>query len=80
MTTWVNLLPKWLQLALGVTLMTVHNITYWVQIAVLAAQCLYQEVRGEEPDCPDCWKCESMRVLLLCILAFLGTKIVLWVL
>lgn len=73
MKTWVSVLPKPVQMTLGVSL-------YWIQIAILATRCLIQQVRGEEPDCPDCWKCESMRVLLLCVIAFLGTKLTIWVL
>lgn len=39
----------------------------------MAVICLWQEVKGEEPDCPDCWKCESMRVVVLCLFALLVT-------
>lgn len=52
---------------------------YWFDIAVLAVQCLWQEVKGEQPDCPDCWKCESMRLLVLCIVAAVLTLIVKWI-
>lgn len=42
----------------------------WAEIAYMAVICLGQEIKGEEPDCPKCWKCESMRVVVLCLFAF----------
>ena len=54
------------------------TVKYWLHIAVWAVICLWQEVRGEEPDCPECWKCESMRLLVLCVGAFTITKVLLW--
>lgn len=54
------------------------NVKYWAGIAVLALVCLWQEAKGEDPDCPDCWKCESMRVLFLCLGAFIVTELLLW--
>lgn len=45
-------------------------IVHWAEIAVMAVICLWQEVKREEPDCPKCWKCESMRLLVLCLFAF----------
>ncbi len=41
-------------------------LKHWAEIAWMAAVCLTQELRGEEPDCVPCWKCESMRLLILC--------------
>ncbi|MFM7009143.1 MAG: hypothetical protein ACKO0Z_07375 [Betaproteobacteria bacterium] len=58
----------------------VAPLIHWGEIAYWALICLIQEMKGEEPDCPDCWKCESMRVLILCLVAFVVTKLSLWVL
>lgn len=51
------------------------TILHWFEIAVLAVECLWQELKGEEPDCPECWKCESMRLLVLCLFAAIVTLI-----
>lgn len=56
------------------------KVLEWVEIAYMAIVCLWQEARGQEPDCPACWKCEMMRVIVLCTGAFVLTKIVLGVL
>lgn len=51
---------------------------HWAEIAILACQCLWQELRGEEPDCPSCWKCEMMRVVVLSIGAYTLTTLLKW--
>lgn len=53
---------------------------HWFEIAVMAVVCLLQEIRGEDPDCPKCWKCEMMRVLTLCLVAGSLTALLKWVL
>ncbi len=51
-------------------------IAHWFEIAVMAVVCLWEELNGEEPSCPKCWKCEFMRVVVLCVGAFITTLIV----
>jgi len=55
------------------------GIKHWLEIAQMAVVCLWQEIKGEEPDCPYCWKCEMMRVMLLCsgagVLTFVVKKV-----
>lgn len=48
---------------------------HWIEIAYMALVCLLQEIKGEEPDCPVCWKCELMRVVVLCIVAACVAKL-----
>lgn len=47
-----------------------EGIRHWFGVFVLAAGCLLQEFRGEEPDCVPCWKCEMARVVLLSATTF----------
>ena len=49
---------------------------HWVEIAYMAVVCLIQELRGQEPDCPACWKCEMMRVIVLSLAVSVAVKIV----
>jgi hypothetical protein len=53
-------------------------LAHWFEIACMAVVCLWQEVRGEEPDCPKCWKCEFMRIVVLCFGAAVGIKLFTW--
>lgn len=54
----------------------IESTLEWAEIAYMAVICLWQEARGQEPDCPACWKCEAMRATVLSVAAFTLTLIV----
>jgi len=54
-------------------------IAHWFSIFLWAHVCLWELVTGQEVSCPPCWKCTTMRYLLIILyglaIGMIGAKL-----